>query len=71
MRYFFHIRDEGKFIPDDEGIECGTFDAAQEEAQASAWDLARAGCSSVSVSVEIADRSGNALGSVRVPYAPR
>jgi hypothetical protein len=70
MRYFFHIRDEGLLIPDDEGIECSSLGAAQHEAKASACDLARAGCSSISVSVEIADLAGNALGSVRVPYAP-
>ncbi len=71
MRYYFHIRDEGALILDDEGIECGTMFVALDEAEASAFDIARAGCHSPAVSIEIADRAGNTLGSVRVPYAPR
>lgn len=40
MRYYFHFRDEDALIPDDEGIECATFEQAVCEARASARDLA-------------------------------
>jgi hypothetical protein len=37
--YFFHIRDGGKIIPDEEGLELSDDGAAIFEAQASAVDM--------------------------------
>ena len=40
MRYFFHIRDCGTLISDDEGTELPDLAAARQEARATARDLA-------------------------------
>jgi hypothetical protein len=40
MRYFFHIRDCGNLISDDEGTELPDMAAARNEARATARDLA-------------------------------
>jgi uncharacterized protein DUF6894 len=40
MRYFFHIRDCGTLISDDEGTELPDIAAARQEARATARDLA-------------------------------
>jgi hypothetical protein len=68
IRYYFHIRDGWDLIPDDEGIEFPSLDAARAEAYASANDLSRTSHSRV-CSVQVADRDGNVLGSVKVPVA--
>jgi hypothetical protein len=39
--YYFHICQRGKMIRDEEGSICPDFDAAKQEAAASASDLAR------------------------------
>jgi hypothetical protein len=41
VRYYFHIYQRGALIPDEEGSECLTLEAAKLEAKASAADLAR------------------------------
>jgi hypothetical protein len=68
-RYFFHIRDGLRFVPDEEGIECGDMKAVQDEAQASVRDLARAavqGWALVALaSIEVEDDCGNAIPQVR------
>jgi hypothetical protein len=70
MKYFFHIREDGSLVPDDEGTECSSFRAAQAEAFRTICDLASAtlfvDCTLATV-VEIADCDGNVLESVSVP----
>jgi hypothetical protein len=41
-RYYFHIRDGLRFVPDEEGMECHNLFAVQSEARASARDLTEA-----------------------------
>lgn len=67
-RYYFHIRDGWNLIPDDEGMELPSWDAARSEAYASATDLARTGSSRVRA-VDVADEAGTLLGSFKVPRA--
>lgn len=67
-RYYFHIRDGWSVVPDEEGMELPSWDAAREEAYTSARDLARSGQSRV-CSIEIADQEGNVLGCVGFPKA--
>jgi len=40
MKYFFHVRAEGGLIPDDEGSDFSTLEAAVKEAIATARELA-------------------------------
>jgi hypothetical protein len=40
-RYFFDVRDGGDVIPDEEGMELSTIDAAQNEATRALADMAR------------------------------
>ena len=40
MKYFFHVRAEGGLIPDDEGSDFSTLEAAVTEAIATARELA-------------------------------
>ena len=62
-RYFFHIRDGLILVPDEEGMECRTMRAVEDEAQASARDMADAALRSRSASlvatIEIEDDQGN------------
>lgn len=63
-RYYFNIRDERGFIPDDEGAEYPSLSEALVEAKASAHDLAKQYLENkqvVSGSIEIADESGALL----------
>jgi hypothetical protein len=64
-RYYFHIRDGLRIIPDDEGMDLPNIAAARFEAQASADDLAFAAIQSATSSsasaVEITDACGNCL----------
>lgn len=64
-RYYFHIRDGWTVIRDEQGMECADMNAARAEAYASARDLAPTNDSRV-CAVEIADRYGNVLGSIKV-----
>jgi hypothetical protein len=68
VRYYFHIRDGWDLIPDDEGIECPTWEAAHAEAYASASDLSRTSHSRA-CSVQVTDEAGNVLETVEVPIA--
>jgi len=71
-RYFFHIRDGLILIPDEEGIECRTMQAVEEEARASARDLAetalRNRSAGITASIQIEDDRGNKI-SMIVPQA--
>lgn len=62
-RYFFHIRDGLILVPDEEGMECRNMRAVEEEARASARDLADAALRSRSAgivaSIEVSDEWGN------------
>ena len=70
-RYYFHIRDGWSVIPDEEGIQLPTLEAAWLEAYASADDLVRCallgGLSVSASSIEVADQYGNVLGKVALP----
>ena len=63
--YYFHIRDGQFLVPDEEGMECRTLTAVQEEAHASAHDLLNAAIRSRSLhapaAVEVEDEDGNAV----------
>lgn len=69
-RYYFHIREGWNLILDEEGMELPTPNAARTEAYASADDLSRTaiqdGLNIQACAIEIADRDGNILGSVKV-----
>ena len=69
-RYYFHIRDSWNLIPDEEGMELPTMNAARTEAYASADDISRAaiqdGLNVQACAIEIADQAGNILDSVKV-----
>ena len=75
IRYYFHIREGWNVIPDEEGMELPSFDAARSEAYASADDIARAaiqdGTSVSATAIQIADDAGNILGRVKVPVLRR
>lgn len=64
-RYFFHIRDGLIFVPDDEGMDCRTMKAIEEEARASAQDLAKVALLrrpySTPPMIEVEDDEGNAI----------
>ena len=64
-RYFFHIRDGQFLVTDEEGMECRSLQAVQEEANATARDMMNAAMRSRSInpaaSVEIEDEQGNAV----------
>jgi hypothetical protein len=70
MRYFFHIIDHGEKVTDEEGSDCLDLEAAQQEAKASAADLAREaihrGESPNAICVEIQDRDGRVLSALTV-----
>jgi len=69
-RYFFHVYDEDRMIPDEEGILCEDFAAAKNEAKASALDLAQQaigqGSATASMCVEIHDETGKVLAALNV-----
>lgn len=75
IRYYFHIRDGWNVIPDEEGMELPSLDAARSEAYASADDIARAsiqdGTNVSATAIQIADGAGNILGRVKVPMQRR
>jgi hypothetical protein len=69
-RFYFHIREGLRLIPDEEGLDLPNMAAARLEAEASAVDLARAAaryatCGSASA-IEITDDSGRCLDWVEV-----
>ena len=70
MRYFFHVRDGERVIPDREGSELPDFKSARAEAQSSARDFAidslRGGAAVNGRRIEIADDSGVVLESMLV-----
>jgi hypothetical protein len=70
-RYFFHILSGGVTVEDEEGMQLPGMAAAQEEAVASARDLAfsadKDGFGKETRSVQIVDAAGAVLGSVPVP----
>jgi hypothetical protein len=65
VRYFFHIRDGGTLIPDDEGTELLDIESARREARASARDLLiddlRCKTDGESRTLEIADKNGSII----------
>ena len=69
-RYYFHIREGWRVVPDDEGMELTDIGEAWSEAYASADDLAhqaiRSGSSIGPCVIEIMDQAGNVLGTVKV-----
>ena len=69
-RYYFHIRDERVFIPDDEGLDLLDMHAARIEARLSARDLGMAeigkSCLGDRRAIEISDRSGKVLETVAI-----
>lgn len=70
MRYFFHIIDHGHLVPDEEGMECLSVEAACAEARASATDLARQairhGALPSDICVEIQDSDGRVVSALTV-----
>ncbi|HEX4370145.1 MAG TPA: hypothetical protein VH019_02270 [Rhizomicrobium sp.] len=73
MRYHFHIRDGAAVIPDEEGSEFATLDAARAEAIASVGDLAIEDIRNHSAvrawRVEISDRDGTVLASIGLNFS--
>jgi len=67
-RYYFHIIDGSQLIPDDEGMELPSLEAAWDEANMSVADLERASIQSGTAlgasGVEFTDEDGNLLGCV-------
>jgi hypothetical protein len=72
MRYHFNIREGAAFIPDDEGAEFATLEAARAEARASVRDLAsediRNGRPAHAWQVEITTSEGAVLESTGFRY---
>jgi hypothetical protein len=72
MRYHFHIRDGAAVIPDEEGSEFASLDAARAEAVASVRDLAiediRCGSAVRDWRVEISKRDGTVLDSIGLNF---
>ena len=70
MRYHFHIRDAEGLIPDEEGSELASLEAARAEARASAQDLVandlRGGRTTPQRRIEIADARGTVLDFIRI-----
>jgi hypothetical protein len=70
MRYHFNIYDAAGLIPDEEGDEFATLEAARDEARASARDMVmddlRCGRLVPERRIEIADGQGMVLGSVGI-----
>lgn len=64
-RYFFHIRDGLIFVPDEEGMDCRTSEAVEDEVTASTKDLARGAIHSrpyaIPPTIEVQDEDGNAV----------
>lgn len=64
-RYFFHLREPGAYIRDDEGAELADLEAAHAYALESVWDIismeARRGVIPLSHVMEIADTAGNVV----------
>ena len=62
-RYFFHIRDGSILVPDEEGMECSSIRAMEDEAQASERNLAEAALHNrsqrITASIEVEDEQGN------------
>ena len=64
-RYYFHIRDGQTLVPDEEGMECRSMSAVQDEARASACDMIivalRSHSTTLPASIEIEDEQGNEI----------
>jgi hypothetical protein len=66
-RYYFHIRNAGTLVRDEEGMECRNLRAALAEAHASARDAAKATLYRPNVepiSIEIEDEDGEVFGNI-------
>jgi hypothetical protein len=67
-RYFFHIRDAGDLIEDEEGRDLPDLNAAREEARLSAQDIVaekmRADEIVTTEAIEIADETGTVVETV-------
>ena len=65
MRYFFHLRERGGVVPDEEGIELDGVEAARRTAVEGARSLmasdVRTGKLSLETVIEVEDESGNRL----------
>ena len=72
MRYHFNLRDETDVIPDEEGSEFATFEAARAEARASLLDMVgddiRSGKPAIDWRIEIADREGRLIDSIGLDF---
>jgi hypothetical protein len=70
VRFYFHIRDQDRVIPDEEGSELSGITAARHEARASAMDFAmddlRSGRTIDDREIEIVNEAGTILESVTV-----
>jgi hypothetical protein len=70
VRFFFHVYEQGRLIPDEEGSLCADLDAAKTEAKASARDLARQALSEGQtvddICVEIHDEGGRVLAALTI-----
>ena len=70
VRFYFHIRDQNRVIPDEEGSELSGIAAARHEARASAMDFAmddlRSGRMIDDRQIEIVNEAGTILESVTV-----
>jgi len=69
-QFYFHIREPGLFVPDEEGMYLPDLKQAQQEAHRSCLDLLRnrvhGHLSGVGLRIEIADASGKIIDSVNV-----
>ena len=65
MRYYFHIRAKEGLVPDDDGMEFDTVDAAREEALQSRRELSReswdTGPQGRLLSIDVVDQTGTVI----------
>jgi hypothetical protein len=67
--FYFDVREDGEFSPDDEGLECRDLDAAERIAAETAASITRDKLpkgGSREVSVEVRDETGQSLLTVTV-----
>ena len=73
-RFYFDVREDGKFIPDEEGLELESVDVAEHKAAVSAADIGRSQLPHGKIreiTVEVKDENGFGLITATVSLAVR
>ena len=73
-RFYFDVREDGKFIPDEEGLELESLDAAEHKAAVSSAEIGRSQLPHGKVreiTVEVKDENGFVLITATVSLAVR